>query len=185
MRKMIWQPDRLDVEAFAKAGARLEESLPLESLPRLRESLTVPVDAMADPVAWRAEGVWSRAPEDLQARARIHLHAHPRVWLTCQRCLQPLLASLDVDRTLCFVDGEDEAARLDEDRDDEDVLGLSHALDLRELLEDELIMALPLVPRHDTCPQELPWSAVSHTEEADTGAPAHPFASLAILKVRD
>jgi uncharacterized protein len=184
MRKIVWQPDRLDVEAFAKAGARLDETLPLESLPRLREGLAVPVDASADPVSWRAEGVWSRAPEDAQARARIQLRAHSRVWLTCQRCLQPLAVTLDVERTLCFVDGEDEAARLDEDREDEDVLALSRALDLRELLEDELIMALPLVPRHETCPQQLPWSAATDADGDDVGAQAHPFAALATLKAK-
>ncbi len=185
MRKTIWFPDRLDVEAFAKAGARIDQTLPLGSMPRLCESVAAPVDAEHEPVTWSALGVWSRAPGDAQAHARIHLQAHPRVWMTCQRCLQPVAVSLPVDRTLCFVDGEDEAARLDDERDDEDVLALSRAFDLLALLEDELIMALPLVPRHEACPQALPWSADGVVEEAVTAAPAHPFAVLAALKARD
>jgi uncharacterized protein len=185
MRKTPWAPHRLDVEAFAKAGARIDQTLPLASLPRLSEGLAAPVDAAAEPVVWGAQGAWLRAPGDVQARARIHLEARPRVWMTCQRCLQPMAVPLEVDRTLCFVDGEDEAARLDEERDDEDVLASSRAFDLVGLLEDELIMALPLVPRHETCPQSLPWSAGPELEDAAAAAPAHPFAALAALKAKD
>ena len=58
-------------------------------------------------------------------------------------------------RSIRFVHGADLAQQLDEESE-EDVLALSAALDLRELIEDELILALPLVPRHDVCPQPLP-----------------------------
>jgi uncharacterized protein len=185
MRKIPWSPERLDVEAFAKAGARIEQTLALESLPRLRDGLTRPVDAAGDEaIFWSAAGTWGRVSGDAVARARIHLQAHPRVWLTCQRCLQPVAVTLQVDRTLCFVDGEDEAARLDEDREDEDVIALSRALDLRELLEDELIMALPLVPRHETCPQPLAWTGAVEPGEEDAPEQAHPFAALAALKAK-
>jgi uncharacterized protein len=184
MRKTSWQPDRLDVEAFAKAGARIEVTQSLQTMPRLREGLHAPADGGIDPVAWSAEGLWSRAMGDAQPRARIRLLARPTVWLTCQRCLQPVAVPLSVDRTLCFVDGEDEAARLDEDRDDEDVLALSRAVDLRALVEDELIMALPLVPRHEACPQQLPWSAEAEPQESAADRQAHPFAALEALKRR-
>ena len=36
------------------------------------------------------------------------------------------------------------------------MLALEPALDLRGLVEDELLLALPLVPRHEVCPEPLP-----------------------------
>ena len=56
-----------------------------------------------------------------------------------------------VERRIRFVDGEDAGGALDADSDD-DVLALTPALDLHELVEDELLLALPLVPRHEVCP---------------------------------
>ena len=54
---------------------------------------------------------------------------------------------------------------------------LTTALDLPMLLEDELLLALPLVPRHDVCPEPLPRA---FRDEAD--AAERPFAALAALK---
>jgi uncharacterized protein len=51
------------------------------------------------------------------------------------------------------------------------------------VLEDELLMALPVVPMHSRCPQPLPVSLGDSDPTAGTGAPpVHPFASLARLK---
>ena len=71
-----------------------------------------------------------------------------------------------------------EAAQLDEHSED-DVLALPQRLDLHELLEDELILALPIVPRHGVCPQALPLAAVPEAEAAP-----NPFAALAALRGR-
>jgi uncharacterized protein len=91
----------------------------------------------------------------------------------CQRCLEPLPVTLAVDRQIRFVEGEEEAERLDADSDD-DVLALEPATDLHALLEDELILALPLVPRHADCGLPSGGAAVED--------PSHPFAGLAALR---
>ncbi len=57
-----------------------------------------------------------------------------------------------VDRSFRFVADEDTAAALD-DEAEEDVLALSRSFDLLALVEDELLMALPVVPRHEVCPR--------------------------------
>ena len=88
---------------------------------------------------------------------------------------------LRVDRRIFFVEGEDAAAALDAESED-DVLALTPALDLPELIEDELLLALPLVPRHEVCPEPLPRAFV---EDDPATTPAdHPFAALAALKQR-
>ena len=99
-----------------------------------------------------------------------------QVALTCQRCLQPVETPLELERSLRFVPGEAEAAALDADSE-EDVLALPRWLDLRELAEDELLLALPIVPRHEQCPVPLP-SAAGEEEVARE----NPFAALQALK---
>jgi hypothetical protein len=78
-----------------------------------------------------------------------------------------------------FVAGEDAAAALDAESED-DVLALTPALDLRQLIEDELLLALPIVPRHDHCPEPLPRA---FADPQGAASPAeNPFAALAALK---
>jgi uncharacterized protein len=51
-------------------------------------------------------------------------------------------------------------------------------LDFPALVEDELLMALPMVPMHDTCPESIQTQYESpHFEDKP-----HPFAALARLK---
>jgi uncharacterized protein len=97
--------------------------------------------------------------------------------LECQRCLQPVDEYLDIARSFLFVHGEDAAAQLDADGED-DVLALTRSLDLRELLEDELLLSLPLVPRHEVCPQPL----VAPIDASPLEEKPNPFAALASLK---
>ncbi len=59
--------------------------------------------------------------------------------------------ALEAERSIFFVEGEDAAAALDAESED-DVLALTPALDLEALIEDELLLALPLIPRHERLP---------------------------------
>jgi len=171
-------PHRLDVEAFAKDGGRLEGDWPLSALERLADVAhpdAKPGDA--DRARWRAEGA-SRPVKGGAPQTWLHLGAKARLSLVCQRCLGPVDMALDTERSFLFVGDEDTAARLDADAE-EDVLAMTRALDLRALVEDELLLALPLVPRHEVCPQPLPMGDGDGDEEE--GAP-NPFAALAALK---
>ncbi len=176
-------PTRLDVSAFARAGATLEGAIALADLPRLAQGTTPPADENPGDATWQARGLW-RQPLGSEPQVRLELQARARVWLTCQRCLQPVAHTLEAERTLRFVPTEEEAARLDETEDDEDVLALPRTLDLHELVEDELILALPLVPRHEACPDPLPYEPEAEAPEPAMQADEapHPFAALAQLK---
>jgi uncharacterized protein len=164
----------VDPSAFCRNGATQQGHQPLGAMPRLAAGLAAQ-PAPEESAAWQAQGRLQPVSGG-PAQAWLHLQARAEVGLQCQRCLQPLREALQVDRQFRFVRDEDEAARLDEESE-EDVLALPPRIDLLELLEDELILALPIVPRHDVCPHPLPLSQEDDADEAP-----HPFAALAALR---
>ena len=101
--------------------------------------------------------------------------------MECQRCLTPVDVPLDVERSFRFVADEATAEALDEECD-EDLLALSREFDLRELIEDELLMALPGVPRHEECPTSVPLASSNDDFEVANSEKPNPFAALAALR---
>ena len=63
----------------------------------------------------------------------------------------------------------------------DDVLVISRDFDALALVEDELILSLPLVPLHEVCPETLPMSVADPAFEAAAERP-NPFGVLASLK---
>lgn len=171
---------RLDVSAFIADAAQLGGQWPGASLQRLADLQSPPQDTPLHAIDWQAQG--SRVPvTGGESELWLHLQARVPVWLTCQRCLQPFTEPLEVDRRLRFVRGEAAAEALDAEIED-DVLALSKSLDLRELVEDELLLALPIVPRHGVCPQPLPVPLGEAPATAAEPERENPFAALQRLK---
>jgi uncharacterized protein len=180
MSSRDFDPFRLDVAAFAKTSGQLDGRWPLTQFDRLIESAVADARALeTGAVNWSARGE-SRATRGGESQVWLHLTAATALPLECQRCLKPVDTALQLERSFLFVHGEDAAAQLDADSDD-DVLALTRALDLRELIEDELLLALPIVPRHDACPEPL----VAPDAEAQADEKPNPFAALAALKRTD
>jgi uncharacterized protein len=178
MSSRDFDPFRLDVAAFAKAAGELEGHWPLPQFDRLTESAVaeaLPSDA--GQMSWSARGEL-RAMRGGETQVWLHIAASTELPLECQRCLKPVHVALAIERSFLFVHGEDAAAQLDTDSED-DVLALTRALDLRELLEDELLLALPLVPRHEVCPSPL---LAPTDDETPVDDKPNPFAALATLK---
>lgn len=175
MKARDFDPSKLDVEALAKAGASLDGTWPVAELERLAAS-AVPGTA-AGAVSWQAHGE-HRAVRGGEPQIWLHLKADTQVMLECQRCLRPVSADVHAERSFLFVQGESAAAELDADSED-DVLALTRSLDLQALVEDELLLELPLVPRHEVCPEPL---QVLDEEPEDVEEKPNPFAVLASLK---
>ncbi len=174
-----YSPRSLDVAAFARAEGSLAGEWPAAELTRLVDLGAPEVPASTwSPVRWRVAG-----------HVKPVLGGEPEVWLslavqaqahqTCQRCLQSAAIDLEVDRPFRFVHDEAQAAALDADSDD-DVLVMSRRFDLQEWVEDELLLALPIVPLHEVCPAPLPLPV--EEEEAVSPAKPNPFAVLQALK---
>jgi uncharacterized protein len=180
MRPRSFDPLHLDVEVFAKEAAELEGEWPLLSLDRLADAAHPQARPNEhDTVRWHAVGE-ARPQRGAPPEIRLHLRGGADLSLVCQRCLGPLPTRLAAERDFVFAADETIAAELDADSED-DVLALTRSLDLRSLVEDELLLALPLVPRHELCPEPLPMAA-GDADDAPEAERPNPFAALAALK---
>jgi len=170
-------PQHLDVKAFSTSQSALSGEVDLQGMPRLRADCAEDVAGKAE---WSVQGELRQA-RDGQAASWIHLQAKTKVPLTCQRCLKTVEQALEVDRSFRFVKDEVTADAQD-DESEEDLLVLSKDFDLLALVEDELLMALPLVPMHTSCQSEH-----APTSPDDSGANAdakpNPFAVLATMRL--
>ena len=171
-----FDPHKLDVAALAAEAVRLEGEVDADDLERWRAMQAPPVDVPLAPVRWQARGELSQR-SGVAPQVWLHLQASAEAWPVCQRCLQPFRLTVEVDRRFRFVATEGEAEALDGDSD-EDVLALGPTFDLIGLIEDELVLAWPLVPRHAQCSQP------AHQAGGEAAAQDGPFAALAALKPR-
>ena len=169
---------RLDVRKFAQDAAELEGSEPLHEYDRLLQETGG--RGGDEPVSWSARGEMLN-PRHVQPEIWLHLKAATRLALVCQRCLQPVDVDVFVDRSFRFVADEAMAASEDEEAE-EDVLAESRAFDLHQLVEDELLMDMPLAPRHGLCPVTLPASAGEEELQASAEIRPNPFEVLGRLK---
>lgn len=172
-----FQARRLDVAAFAQAQGRLEGRDALSNYERLAPGPSAPAADLT--VTWQARGE-TRQAADGSLRPALHLQAEAALPLTCQRCMEPMLAPVRVDAHFIFMPNEASAAALDEQSQDE-LLELTTALDLPALIEDELLLAQPLAPRHAQCPHEVRQSVQDAGFDAASRDKANPFAALAGL----
>ncbi|MEO7390868.1 MAG: DUF177 domain-containing protein [Ramlibacter sp.] len=170
----------LDVKRFAEEGGKMEGQQPLSAYKRL----------MAETHGRNGEKpvTWSIAAELRNAG-----HVNPEIWmhlnslatleLSCQRCLAPVEVPVEVDRAFRFVSDEEAAAAQDE-QSEEDVLALSRSFDLLALVEDEILMEMPLAPRHESCPVPVTLAVADEDIDDGPGAAENPFAVLGRFKPR-
>jgi uncharacterized protein len=172
-----FQPQRLNLQALAQDGQPWSEVTPLQDLQRLAgEAQGLAPDAA---VQWQARAEL-RPQAGAEDQVWLHLSAQASVPLTCQRCMAAVSTPLEVDQWYRFVESE-EVAMAEDDEAEEDLLVMVPQFDLLALLEDELLMALPLVPMHETCPVTPVFSAGDAAVEAAQAKP-NPFAVLGQLK---
>ena len=168
---------RLNIPAFAAEGEPLVSTTLLQNLERLAlESSGQVADSTLN---WQARAeLRPGAGED--ADVWLHLTSSASIPLTCQRCLTPVDSQIEVDQWYRFVATE-EIAMAEDDESEEDLLVMEPQFDLLAVLEDELIMALPVVPMHEVCPVTLPLQTGELKAPENVEKP-NPFAVLAQLK---
>ena len=163
--------------AFAAEGEALFGATPLQNMERLaQESIGLQADLM---VNWQATAEL-RPGAATEGDIWLHLTANTDLPLICQRCLTVVDTPLQVDQWYRFVATE-EIAMAEDDEAEEDLLVMEPQFDLLALLEDELLMALPVVPMHEHCPSE-PAMQADTPDAGITDDKPNPFAVLAQLK---
>jgi uncharacterized protein len=160
----------IDVFELARERRSVEGEIPVESLPRLAASLL------------RHDGVLAyaiRGEVDDRGHPGAEMRLSADLSLECQRCNQELVYPLRRDARFRFVDSEYELNALPIEEDEVDAVVGSRHMDVVAWVEDEAILSLPLVPRHDHCVPDIAQSAGEGGKEVER---PNPFAALAGLK---
>lgn len=166
----------VDTYVLTRTGHEVSGQTPISSFERLIEDLP---EQPASQVSWSVKG-----EIDPHGRHFLRLSVQAVPVLECQRCLQPLPWPVDAENRLRIVKSEadlDDEGSQDTEAEDmvERIVG-SPRLDVLELVEDEIILGLPYVPKHDVCPS-LPEALAAQEPEPDEAKPS-PFAVLDQLK---
>lgn len=163
-------PLHIDPLRLARAGAQLRGRLPLAEMERFA------------PLLADAQGEVEVALDfdiDAERRTFMRLHLKAEVSLVCQRCLGPVRHAIEVERLLGVVTSETQAENLPGIY--EPLYVTEEPLFLREVIEDELILSLPIVPRHAEGECAPAVTGVGADNKAGA-ARENPFAVLAGLK---
>jgi uncharacterized protein len=132
----------IDGFEFASAGATQQGVWPLSEFSRLRDVLATG----AGQVAYEISGV-----RDERGRPALRLKVSGTLALRCQRCLEPMPFAVQSDETLVLAATLDEIHAEPADAHAPDRVVGGREMALRELIEDELILAVPYAPRHEDC----------------------------------
>lgn len=165
-------PEHIDPFRFAEQNLRLDGMVKIIDMHRLSASLS----SDNDPVTVSLQfGI------DEQKVTFLKGHLETKLTLQCQRCMEPFAYEIISDFVLGIVKTLEEADALSEGY--EPALAKNGQLALRELIEDELILNLPIIPRHepDLCKVKLPL-ADSGWEQ---GKGENPFHVLELLKHKE
>lgn len=155
----------MDALVCARAGTTIERSFAAADLPRLREA------GAHDGSALTASFHFSQ----FDGRVAIDGELGGAAVLTCQRCMQAVEVPLQERFKIIVV--QDEADLAQEPGGYEPILANPAHLDLHLLAEDQALLALPLVPRHesDECNEVKPSSPAGAVEDS---AHQRPFGNL-------
>jgi uncharacterized protein len=127
---------------FAQKQQKLEDSFEVSSFKRLAETLSLrDENAGLSAVYFEITGDCKRFRQP-----SLHLHIKAKLPVICQRCLEDML--FDVDLSFDYLISNVAINELDEN-DEMDWLEANNEMNLQELIEDELLLAMPIAPTHE------------------------------------
>lgn len=158
----------IDAFEFCKSDGHREGSTPLVDMPRLAGESS----EKGGEIRWTIDGGQTR-----HGYPSLTLGVAGHVKLVCQRCLQPMDYEIDSSTMLVLGKDDEEADAIEVVLDDDsiDVIVGSRTCDIRELLEDEALLALPQAPKHDVCPDSGLLDSLKNVKVS-------PFAGLKNIK---
>jgi uncharacterized protein len=115
---------------------------------------------------------------DEKQRPTIHGNLYAQLSIQCQRCLQPMPWLIDKKTALIILTNEqDEQDDEEIPADYETIILTNTPVSLITLVEDELILALPIIAKHNECPfneYQLP----EHLNESFKNNPFHVLSAF-------
>jgi len=119
--------------------------LGIQDLPRVAEGAST-VEA-GDGFHWKLETYFEDSPGSLP-RQFMNLELKGQIHLVCQRCLKDCPAELSEVRRFALVGSEHEADAFPIEDDQQEPLVASQHFDVLGTIEDEILLSLPLIPKH-------------------------------------
>lgn len=161
--------DSLD---FASNGRQISGEVPIAELPRLLDVLENPHGILSYTV---------RGGLDRQDSPLLHVSVVGFCRLRCQRCLNGLDYPIRLDTRLLLrdqasLDAEGHITGHPDEEEESDSILADVRLDVLDLLEEEILLSLPIAPKHESGDCRATDGENAHREER------HPFAVLAKLK---
>jgi uncharacterized protein len=158
----------IDAFEFCRNNGHREGVTPVAEMTRLAADCADP----SGEIRWSIQG--GATPEGYPS---LTLSVAGTVHLVCQRCLQPLVYEIDSTTMLVLGRDDEDADEIEEVLGDEsvDVIVGSRSCDIRDLLEDEALLALPQSPKHEVCPDTTLLDSLKSEKVS-------PFAGLKNLK---
>jgi uncharacterized protein len=164
-------PELIEPLRLAEKGVRLGGEIELSRMSRLDKALGAQTGQVSIDVLFsKDENGVPTAQGAVKARLKV----------LCQRCMEPM--TLDIEAGIKVELSVNEEA-IGQDGDYESLFIGPGPVSLVEFVEDELILALPIAPRHpeDQCPS----GGRLKQQDATPGRSANPFAALSKLKLAD
>lgn len=156
----------VNVAVLADAGSRVELVVPVAALERIAEYLTNTEGVVTGSVSlFREEG---RIVAEVGLAAKLSLR--------CQRCLKPMLVPIESRSRVVLLANEEQASGVPPEL--ETALAPDGRLRLADLVEEELLLALPAAPRH---PGTCPGGERNEAQESISETTQRPFAGLGEL----
>ena len=160
--------DSLD---FARNGQKISGAVPIAELPRLLDVLENPHGVLS----YTVQGV-----VDKQGTPALDVSIAGSCQLRCQRCLKGLDYAVQLDTRLLLcnqasLDALDDNVAGGDEEEFDSILADAH-LDVLDMLEEEILLSLPIAPKHELGACQATDGENAREEEQ------HPFAVLAKLK---
>lgn len=157
----------IDSLEFARRSLEIRGTISLLDFPRLKDELFSPDGELS----YHLAGVLGT-----QGEPGLKLHVHGKLNLICQRCLGALAYEVDTTTRFVIVPSEDRMPAPEDERDDVDYMVADTHLGVHALIEDEVLLSLPLAPAHENANCNVAMSSVKEQKES-------PFKVLQGLKL--
>jgi uncharacterized protein len=154
------------VAVLADAGSKVELAVPVAKLERISEYLASPEGMATGSVAFSRE----------EGRIVAEVELAATLVVRCQRCLKPMHLPIECRSRVALLASEEEASGVPPEL--ETALAPDGRLRPADLVEEELLLALPVAPRH---PGNCPGEGREAAQQSIAQTTQRPFAGLGDL----